>query len=67
MKSNKLRHTLSVSYWDGQEIKETFAVGKTKKETLTNWFFQRYGGEIPDGACLPSKRDLISLKWSLVK
>jgi len=52
MKNNKWK--LTVHYWQGQTIIETLAVGKTKKETLMNWFFQYYKGNIPRGACLPS-------------
>ena len=59
----KNRWSLAVSYWRGQEIAETFSVGKTKKEALKNWFFQYYEGKIPEGACLPSGRDLIFLSW----
>ena len=55
--------TLTVSFWDAQAIVEVFAVGETKRETLANWFRQRYAGRVPEGACLPSKRDLIALRW----
>ena len=58
-----LRHTLSVSFWDGQDIIDVFAIGATKGETLNNWYLQRYGGSVPVGACLPHERDLISIKW----
>lgn len=59
----KNRWSLAVSYWHGQEIRETFSVGKTKKEALKNWFFQYYGGKIPVGACLPSERETIFVSW----
>ena len=62
-----LRYSLSASFWDGQEIIETFATGATKDDTLNNWYFQRYGGSVPIGACLPSERDLISLRWGRVE
>jgi hypothetical protein len=59
----KNRWSLAVAYWRGKEIMETFSVGKTKKEALKNWFFQYYGGRIPEGACLPSDRDTIFVSW----
>jgi hypothetical protein len=59
----KNRWSLAVSYWRGREIMETFSVGKTKKEALKNWFFQYYGGRIPEGACFPSDRDTIFVSW----
>lgn len=53
---------LTVHHWEGQNIVETIAIGKTKSETIKNWFFQHYRGRIPDGACLPG-RDLIQKQW----
>lgn len=61
MKKN--RWSLTVYFWDEQAPLEVFAVGLTKRETLANWMRQRYAGNPPQGACLPSKRDLISLVW----
>jgi hypothetical protein len=59
----KNKWSLAVSYWKGEDILETFAVGNTKKETLNNWYVQYYGGYIPEGAKLPSGRNLIFLSW----
>jgi len=59
----KNKWNLSVTYWKGQDIIETFAVGNTKKQTLNNWYIQYNGGYIPEGACLPHERDLIFLSW----
>jgi hypothetical protein len=63
--TSKIEHrwSLAVSYWRGKEILETFAAGNTKKEALKNWFFQYYEGKVPEGACLPSKRDTIFVSW----
>lgn len=55
--------SLAVSYWQGDEIAETFAVGNTRKETLKNFYTQYYGGDVPEGACLPGGRNLIFLSW----
>lgn len=62
MKNTKPKWRLRVFYWSGQEIRETFAIGITKKHTLINWFFQFYSGDIPSGACIP--KDAISVEWS---
>lgn len=59
----KNRWSLAVAYWRGKEILETFSVGNTKKEALKNWFFQYYGGQIPEGACLPREQDTIFVSW----
>jgi hypothetical protein len=59
----KNRWSLAVAYWRGKEILETFSVGNTKKEALRNWFFQYYGGKIPEGASLPCERDTIFVSW----
>lgn len=59
----KNRRSLAVSYWRGNEILETFSVGRTKKQALKNWFFQYYEGEIPEGACLPREQDTIFVSW----
>lgn len=63
--SEPIKHkwSLAVSYWKGQDILETFAVGNTRKQTLNNWYIQYYGGYIPEGACLPRGRNLIFLSW----
>ena len=60
---NQKKWSLSISYWQGQDIMETFSVGNTRKETIGNFFAQYYGGNVPDGACLPSGRNLIFLSW----
>jgi len=62
MKKTKLKWRLRIFYWAGQDIRETFAVGETKKQTLDRWFFQFYHGDIPSGACIP--KDAISVEWS---
>jgi len=54
------RWSLAVSYWTGQDIRETFAVGSTKKQTLDRWFLQFYSGDVPSGACIPSSAFFIS-------
>jgi hypothetical protein len=61
----KNKWSLSVTYWKGQEILETFAAGKTREKTLENWFAQYYEGNPPErGAChLPRGNDLIFLSW----
>jgi hypothetical protein len=60
---NQKKWSLAVSYWRGQEIYETFAIGNTKAETIKNFFFQYYEGNVPEGARLPSGRNLIFLSW----
>lgn len=55
--------SLAISYWVGQEIRETFSVGKTKAEALQNWFVQYYQGRVPEKPLLPSKRDTILVSW----
>ena len=62
MKNTQNKWRLRIFYWVGQEIRETFAVGKTKKQTLDRWFLQFYSGDVPSGACIP--RDAISVEWS---
>jgi len=62
MKNTKLKWRLRIFYWHGQEIRETFAVGETKKQTLDRWFLQFYSGDVPSGACIPSHA--ISVEWS---
>jgi hypothetical protein len=59
----KNKWSLAVSYWKGQDILETFAVGNTRGQTLNNWYVQYYGGHLPEGARLPSGRNLIFLSW----
>jgi hypothetical protein len=63
--SEKIAHkwSLAVSYWAGQEITETFAVGQTRGATLKNWFFQYYQGDVPENPRFPSPKDIIFLSW----
>lgn len=62
MKS-KNKWSLEIGFWDIQEIRVIFSVGKTKREAIDNWIFQRYAGKPIPGACLPSGRDLIQETW----
>lgn len=57
------RWSLAISYWVGQNIRETFSVGQTKAEALKNWFVQYYEGRVPENPLLPSKRDTIFVSW----
>ena len=59
----KNKWSLAVSYWRGQDILETFAAGKTKKQTLNNWYAQYYQGNVPENPRFPSSRDMIFLSW----
>ena len=54
------RWSLAISYWAGQEIRETFAVGETKRQALDRWFLQFYSGSVPSGACIPESAFFIS-------
>jgi hypothetical protein len=54
---------LAVSYWVGQEIRETFSVGKTRGEALKNWYFQYYQGNVPENPRFPSNKDTIFISW----
>jgi hypothetical protein len=63
--AKKINHrwSFAVSYWVGQEIRETFSVGQTKAEALKNWFIQYYEGNVPEKPCLPSKKNTIFVSW----
>ncbi len=52
--------SLAISYWAGQEIRETFAVGETKQQAMDRWFLQFYSGSVPSGACIPESAFFIS-------
>lgn len=52
--------SLAISYWAGQEIRETFAVGETKQMAMDRWFLQFYSGSVPSGACIPESAFFIS-------
>ena len=64
----KNKWSLAIAYFCGQEIRETFAVGATKKQTLDRWFLQFYSGSVPSGACIPESAFFISwIKFVPVK
>jgi hypothetical protein len=56
----KNKWSLAIAYFCGQEIRETFAVGATKQQTLDRWFLQFYSGSVPSGACIPDSAFFIS-------
>ena len=66
MKTKNYRFTLTISFWDCQQIIEVTGTGKTKNEAKSNWYLQRYQGNPPQGACLPSKKDIINLSMKKV-
>jgi hypothetical protein len=59
---------ISVGVKDGKGNiqRETFAAGRTKAETLKNWFFQYYhanfNGRMPAKPCIP--KNAVSVTWS---
>jgi hypothetical protein len=65
IKKKPLRWRLRVHYWTNKrgcpDIIETFAAGSTKKQTLQNWFFQYYHGDVPENPCIP--KDAVNIEW----
>lgn len=63
-KPKPLRWSLCVEYWSKEDNQKltTFAVGKTRKETLRNWFLQRYKGRLPENPEIP--KDAYSVAWN---
>lgn len=55
---------VSVGIKDGRGNiqRETFAAGRSKAETLLNWYFQYYRGQLPESPRIP--KDAITIEWS---
>jgi hypothetical protein len=59
------RWRLRIHYWTKTgypTIIETFAAGSTKKETLKNWFFQYFHGQVPENPRIPD--DALDIEWT---
>ena len=58
---------LTIGYWDGQTIVETFGIGANRNEALANFFRQYYAAmgfqSVPEKPIMPSGRDLLSITF----